>query len=159
MTVLAPPLSAAGLPPHAPIVGAPPSRLTRWSKADFMRVDSLLTCGGRRVELLRGEIWDLGPRNTPHAVELTRTRRYLDRTFVGRDVRVQVPLDVSSDSLFLPEFAVVPVVPDDSLSAHPVGRVAANRTAYGSQQGFGTDDSVAPLAAPHGSVKVSDLLP
>ncbi len=141
------------------VLAPPRTNVLRWTRDDFMRIHSLLTCGGRRVELLRGEIWELGPTNTPHAVELTRTRRYLDRTFVGRDVRVQVPLDVSSDSLFLPDFAVVPVVPDDSLSAHPVGRVAANRTAYGSQQRFGTDDSVAPLAAPHGSVKVSDLLP
>ncbi len=174
-----------------------------------MNVHSLLTSRGRRVELIRGEIWDLGPMNTPHTVGLTRTRRYLDRTFAGLDVRVQVPLDVSADSLPLPDFAVVPLVPDDYLSAHPTGRmaslvveiadsslntdltvkaelyatsgvqeywvldvenrilhvlrnpgtVAANGTAYRSQQQFGPDDSVAPLAAPDRPVKVADLLP
>lgn len=37
--------------------------------------------------------------------------------------------------------------------------VAANGTAYRSQQQLGPDDSVSPLAAPDRSVKVADLLP
>lgn len=89
-----------------------------------MRVHGQLTARGRRVELIHGDIWDLGPNNTSYAVGLTRTRRYLDRVFVGQDVRVQAPLDVSGDSLPLPDFAVVPLVPDDHLSAHPTGSVA-----------------------------------
>jgi Uma2 family endonuclease len=39
------------------------------------------------------------------------------------------------------------------------GTVAANGTAYRSQQQLGPDDTVAPLAAPDRAVKVSDLLP
>lgn len=39
------------------------------------------------------------------------------------------------------------------------GTVAANGTAYRSQQQLGPDDSVAPLAAPDRAVKVADLLP
>jgi Uma2 family endonuclease len=89
-----------------------------------MRVHSLITSAGRRVELIRGEIWEQEPTKTPHAVGLTRTRRYLDRTFVGFDVRVQAPLDVSADSLPLPDFAVAPLVPDDYLSSHPTGNLA-----------------------------------
>jgi Uma2 family endonuclease len=181
----------------------------RWSKEEFMRVHDRLTCRGLRVELIHGEIWDLGPMNTPHAVGLTRTRRYLDRTFIGLDVRVQAPLDVSGDSLPLPDFAVVPLVTDDYLSAHPTGvvaslvveiadssidtdltvkaemyatgsvreywvldvenrvlhvlrdpgTVAANGTAYRSQQQYGPEDNVSPLAAPDRPVKVADLLP
>ena len=122
--VMNPPLVTAELPPAQP----PPTTVIRrvlwWTREEFMNVHSLLTSRGRRAELIRGEIWDLGPMNTPHAVGLTRTRRYLDRTFTGSDVRVRVPLDVSPDSLPLPDFAVVPLVSDDYLSAHPTGQVA-----------------------------------
>ena len=192
--------------PHLP---PPKSRVLRWTRDDFMRVHGQLTSRGRRVELIRGEIWDLGPMTTPHAVGLIRTRRYLDRTFAGLDVRVQAPLDVSGDSLPLPDFVVVPLVPDDYLSAHPAGTVAllvveiadspidtdltvkaelyatggvreywvmdvenrvlhvlrdpgtvaANGTAYRSQQQLGPEASVSPHAAPDRTIKVADLLP
>lgn len=207
--LLTPPLPTTASPPGSPAPLGPSSRVLRWSKEEFMRVHDRLTCRGLRVELIHGEIWDLGPMNTPHAVGLTRTRRYLDRTFIGLDVRVQAPLDVSGDSLPLPDFAVVPLVTDDYLSAHPTGvvaslvveiadssidtdltvkaemyatgsvreywvldvenrvlhvlrdpgTVAANGTAYRSQQQYGPEDNVSPLAAPDRPVKVADLLP
>jgi Uma2 family endonuclease len=192
------------------VLTPPRTNVLRWTRDDFMRIHGQLTSHGRRVELIRGEIWDLGPMNTPHAACVSKSRRHLDTYFgSGWDVRVQLPLDVSRDTMPFPDLLVVPFRHDYYGRAHPTpkdsgllievadttldtdltekaelyatagiheywildvanrvlyvlrdpGTVAANGTAYRSQQQLGPDDSVAPLAAPHGSVKVSDLLP
>jgi Uma2 family endonuclease len=208
--VMNPPLPAVGFPPLPMPPNPPGPRLFRWTQEEFMRVHSLLTCEGKKVQLIRGEIWEFGPMNPPHAAGITKCRRQLERALpAGLDVRVQLPTDVTPDTMPLPDLTVVPLRADDYSTAHPTARetllvvevastslqydltqkaelyavagipeywvldvenrilhllrdpgtVAANGTAYRSQQQFGPDDAVSPLAAPDRTVKVADLLP
>lgn len=102
MTVLAPPLPASGVPPTAPAPASSP-RVFRWTREEFMRVHSLLTFRGRKVELISGQIRELEPMNSPHAACVSKSRHQLAALFGSMwDVRVQLPLDVSRDTMPFP---------------------------------------------------------
>ncbi len=103
-----------------PLASGVPSRRLKWTRDDFMRIHGQLTCVGRRVELIRGDIVDLGPMNTPHAACVSKSRHQLAAVFgTVWDVRVQLPLDVSRDTMPFPDLLVVPFRDDFYLAAHP----------------------------------------
>ncbi len=108
------------------VMTPPRSNVLRWTRDDFMRIHDQLTSHGRRVELIRGEIWDLGPMNTSHAACLSKSRRYLDALFGSAwDVRVQLPLDVSRDTMPFPDLLIVPFRDDFYLRSHPTPQDSA----------------------------------
>lgn len=71
-----------------------------------------------RVELLQGVLVEMSPQGTRHAATLQRLNTKLVPPLVGRaDVRVQLPLAVSAESLPEPDVAVV--ASGDYDRAHP----------------------------------------
>jgi Uma2 family endonuclease len=97
-----------------------------WTREDFMAINSLPEMQGRRLQLLRGVIWDYGIMNSPHAAAVSRGRRRLAALFgLTTEIRVQLPVDVDSDTMPQPDLAVVPFRDDDYVTAHPTASDAS----------------------------------
>ena len=95
-----------------------PERIRPLRRSEF---ESLVAQGrfeGERVELIEGVLVEMTPQAPGHAACVQRLTRVLSRMLTGRaDVRVQLPLAVSDDSLPEPDIAVVPVADFDD--RHP----------------------------------------
>lgn len=73
-----------------------------------------------RVELLDGEIWDMSPQGTRHAVVYTAVHMALQRAFgEGHHMRCQLPFALDETSEPEPDVAVVRGAPFDYLESHP----------------------------------------
>ncbi len=118
-------MTTAALPTPAPAAATPPPlglgpRPYRWTVALFHDANERGLFGeGRRIILIHGELWELGPMNAVHAMGVGLVNAALSKVFAeGFYLRVQVPLDVKRDTDPMPDFSVVPGSPRD-FSTHP----------------------------------------
>jgi Uma2 family endonuclease len=97
-------MSAVLNPPVAPATGARPFRFTR---EQYHQLDRLGFFDGKKVELIRGEIFEMSPKNWPHVVGCRKTADVLGRVFAGRAwVSRQDPVNLN-DSEPEPDVMVV----------------------------------------------------
>ena len=107
-------------PPVGPILRRSQPGQKRWTRKQFQYLGDLGLFEGCRAMLIRGEIWEEGPMDPPHATGISKTTRYLFRVFPDvPHVRIQMPLDCGADTEPHPDLAVVPGHPDDYATAHP----------------------------------------
>jgi Uma2 family endonuclease len=79
---------------------------------------------GRRVELLDGEIFDMGAMNSPHATALTLAAQALADVFgPGHFLRNQQPFAIDARSELQPDIAIVAGEVRDYVYAHPTRAV------------------------------------
>ena len=106
-------------PPPVWAVSLPPRKKSKWSVEEFHRVRATGVWDGLRTYLIRGEIWEQGEMNPPHAVIVGLVQDVLRALFgVGFTVRAQVPL-VLTDSSPFPDLAIVKGQQRDYLKVHP----------------------------------------
>ena len=74
---------------------------------------------GQRVELIEGEIVDMSPQMSPHAMAISLTLLELQKAFPDSYVRMQLPLSFGSSSEPEPDLAVVTGKPRDYPTGHP----------------------------------------
>jgi Fe2+ transport system protein FeoA len=55
----------------------------RFTRGQYHRLGELGFFNGKRVELIRGEIIEMSPKNWPHVVGCRKTGYALERTFAG----------------------------------------------------------------------------
>jgi Uma2 family endonuclease len=85
-----------------------PERLRPIRRTDFERMVEQGLFRDERIELLQGVLVEMSPQGTRHAATIQRLNSKLLPPLVGRaEVRPQLPLAVSQDSLPEPDFAVV----------------------------------------------------
>ncbi|MCC6626455.1 MAG: Uma2 family endonuclease [Chloroflexi bacterium] len=99
---------------------APLPQPIRWTRADFARLADQGFLAGRRVQLVGGEVVEMGPMKGPHAVAIDKVGAAL-RRIVGPDysVRQQLPLALNDFDEPEPDTAVVVGEPDDYVDEHP----------------------------------------
>ena len=196
-------MTTALLPP--PRIGRPsaPAGPYRFTRAEYHRMGELGFFEGKRVELIRGEIYQMSPISWSHTRSLASTLEVLGKIFDGRGwISPQNPVvtddsepepDVAiyrgtfrdyfshptpADTLLIVEIAVTSLVKDTTVKAdfysqegiadywvvdveHRKVTVFRKPSAdgYQSKQMLGETDTIAPLAAPTGTIRVADLLP
>jgi Uma2 family endonuclease len=95
-----------------------PDRVRPLRRLEYEKMVAEGLFAGERVELLDGVIVEMSPQDPRHAGAVQRLTRVLGRALAGRaDVRVQLPLAVSEDSLPEPDTALVALRDFDQ--AHP----------------------------------------
>ena len=92
----------------------------RWTREDYYKMAEAGLFEGRRVELIRGEIFEMTPQLSPHAAAV-RIADYTLRPVFGHGyvISIQLPLSLGLDSDPEPDLAVVPGAPRDFVGAHP----------------------------------------
>ena len=106
-------------PPPVRAVSLPPRKKSKWLVEEFHRIRATGVWDGLRTYLIRGEIWEQGEMNPPHAVIVGLVQDVLRALFgVGFTVRAQVPL-VLTDSSPFPDLAIVKGQQRDYLKVHP----------------------------------------
>ncbi len=92
----------------------------RWTRDEYYKMAASGRFAGRRVELIRGEIFERSPQDSLHAGVITMTYYCLAK-FYTKDmvVRVQQPLVLGLDSDPEPDLAIVQGEVRDYLQAHP----------------------------------------
>lgn len=99
-------------------------QLLRWTREDFHRMDDGGFFEGRRVELLDGQIFEMGAMNSPHATALTLAAQALDGIFgQGHFLRNQQPFAIDARSELQPDIAIVAGGVRDYVDAHPTRAV------------------------------------
>jgi len=95
-----------------------PERLRLLRRVEFEHMVNQGLFRDERIELLRGQLVEMSPQHPPHAGTIQRLNTLLAPPLAGRaEVRIQLPLAVSDDSLPEPDVAVVS--PGDYRRAHP----------------------------------------
>jgi Uma2 family endonuclease len=96
-------------------------RLIHWTRDDYYRLAEAGVFEGRRVELIKGQIYEMSPQKSKHTLGVTRGDRILSAVFepLGCYVRAQFPLELGADSDPEPDLAVVTGQPEDYADAHP----------------------------------------
>jgi len=118
-----------------PATAAPTTR--RWTRQEYHDLAEAGFLGeDDPVELIEGEIIQMSPQNTPHAVAVRLVRRALQRVFAEDTYMVdeQLPLALAPDSEPEPDVAVVEGQPRDFLDDHPAMAVLVVEVADGSLQ-------------------------
>ena len=116
----------------APLPPVPPPALARWPRPvpefagerwtvdEFHAMANPELFEGRRLFLLRGEIWEQGRMNPPHATFLYMATEALRRLFdAGFLVRPQLDLQLEDGTKVVPDILVVRGRVRDFLTAHP----------------------------------------
>lgn len=99
---------------------AQPPEPIRWTRDEFYKMADMGLFNGRRVHLLKGEVFEMSPQYSLHAEAVTKTDDALRKVFRrGYRVRVQLPLDLGADSDPEPDIAVVVGRPGAYRDAHP----------------------------------------
>ena len=93
----------------------------RWSRAEYERMGAAGVFHPEiRVELVRGEIYEMAPQSAPHAACVSLIQEALQRVLpTGYHLRVQLPLAVGDDSEPEPDLAIVSGSPRDYRGTHP----------------------------------------
>jgi len=97
---------SARVPPQStlPITDPQP---WKWSRKQYYRLGDLGFFDGRRVELIRGEIVEMSPRNWPHVVSCRKVADVLKKLFTGVAwIAKQEPVDLT-ESDPEPDVAVI----------------------------------------------------
>lgn len=83
-------------------------RLRPLKKAEYLKLHEWGAFDGERVELVRGRVVRMAPMGTPHAQAVQKLNMFFAKVFGAHaDVRVQLPLLVSDDTLPQPDFSLV----------------------------------------------------
>ncbi len=91
-----------------------------WTKKEYYKLIEIGFFNGKRAELIEGEIIEMSPMKTPHAVTIRLVEKALAVVFAGNyDVRGQLPLDFGETSEPEPDVAVVKGNTRDYLESHP----------------------------------------
>ncbi|MFB6230996.1 MAG: Uma2 family endonuclease [Salinibacter sp.] len=118
-----------------PTTSAPTTH--RWTRQEYHALaDAGFLGEDDPVELIEGEIVQMSPQNTPHAVAVRLARRVLQRIFPGDEYLVdeQLPLALGPDSEPEPDVSVVEGNPRDFLEEHPASAVLVVEVADASLQ-------------------------
>jgi Uma2 family endonuclease len=100
------------------LVDISPERVRPLQRSEYEKMAAEGRFEGERVELLEGFIVEMSPQDPRHAGAVQRLTQVLARALLGRaDIRVQLPLAVSKESLPEPDAAVV--APGDYDDEHP----------------------------------------
>ena len=94
----------------------------RWTREEYHDLaDAGFLGEDDPVELIEGEIIQMSPQNTPHAVAVRLVRRVLQRAFPDDAYMVdeQLPLALDPDSEPEPDVSVIEGHPRDFLDDHP----------------------------------------
>ncbi|HET6147681.1 MAG TPA: Uma2 family endonuclease [Polyangia bacterium] len=95
-----------------------PARVRPLRRVEYERMVDQGLFHDERIELLRGAIIEMSPQGPPHAAVVQRLNTRLVIALAGRaEVRVQLPLAVTDDSLPEPDVALV--APGDYDAGHP----------------------------------------
>jgi Uma2 family endonuclease len=82
--------------PSQPTPPATDPRPWKWSRKQYYRLGELGFFDGHRVELIRGEIVELSPRNWPHVVACRKVAEVLEKVFTGLAwIAKQEPVDLT----------------------------------------------------------------
>jgi Uma2 family endonuclease len=117
MNVAAPPIAPSPSLPRRPTESQP----KRFTLDDYHRLIEIgFFKDGDRIELIRGELFEMAAHGTPHTYTTTHLCRQLDR-LLGDDasVRGQVPITLPSASEPEPDVVIAQVHEDDYFSHHP----------------------------------------
>jgi len=100
-----------------------PRQRRRWTVREFRRLfEAEILAQDARVELVRGEIFEMSPMNPRHATSMRKIGRALLRAFgEGFVVSDQLPLELGADTEVYPDFSVCAGDPDDFSDRHPNG--------------------------------------
>jgi len=91
-----------------------------WNRDEYYRLEELGFFRDQRVELLYGEIVRMSPQNKPHALALSRLNTLMVLVYRSSHyVRVQLPLDLGTESQPEPDIAVVPISLVENSDPHP----------------------------------------
>ncbi len=93
----------------------------RFTLAEYQHLADLgLWADAERVELIRGEIFQMAAKGTPHSVCATRLNRELPKLVGDRATcRSQEPIIIPPHSAPEPDYAIAQNRDDDYLAAHP----------------------------------------
>jgi len=121
-TPITPPSGTTTPPPLQPIPTTQVTqvwpRLWKWTPDDYEKLGKAGFFTGRRVQLIRGEIIDMGIQGPRHFTAILLTTKAVEAAFgVGYVIRPQGPIALD-DSQPEPDVAVVPGSPRDYL-VHP----------------------------------------
>jgi len=85
------------------------ARRHRWTRDEYHRIADLGVLGGRRVELIHGDIVEMSPPKEQHVIAVENVEAAVKRAFEANQwVRTQAPLSMPDDSEPMPDVAVVP---------------------------------------------------
>ena len=91
-----------------------------WDVTEFHKLRESGLWDGRRMILLHGTLWDLGPIKPPHAVAVTLVHHALTNVFgAAFHIRTQLPLVLNLQTDPRPDLAVVAGHPRDYAYDHP----------------------------------------
>lgn len=91
-----------------------------WTRDQYYKMADVGLFDGRRVHLIKGEVFEMSPQYSLHAAAVTKTDDALRKVFRrGYHVRVQLPRDLGTDSDPEPDIAVVVGKPGAYRNAHP----------------------------------------
>ncbi len=99
---------------------AEPPKPVRWTRDEYYKMADMGLFDGRRVHLIKGEVFEMSPQYSPHATGVTLADSVMRRVFKrGYVVRVQLPLDLGADSDPEPDIAVAAGNERTYRDAHP----------------------------------------
>lgn len=100
---------------------AEPRQRRRWSVAEFHRLfEAEILPSEARVELVRGEIFEMSPMKPRHATGMRKIARALQRVFgEGFVVSAQLPLELDAETELHPDFSICAGELDDYADHHP----------------------------------------
>jgi Uma2 family endonuclease len=103
------------------MTGTEEPRLIRWTREEYYRLADAGLFEGRHVELIKGQIFEVGPPSAREATAVTLGAATLRPIFEssGFSVRVRCPLEPGDESAPEPDMAVVTGEQLDYLEAHP----------------------------------------
>ncbi len=91
-----------------------------WTKKEYYKLIDKGFFNGKRAELIEGEIIEISPMKTPHAVTIRLVETVLAKVFSkDYDVRGQLPVDLGDINEPEPDVAVVKGNIRDYLESHP----------------------------------------
>ncbi len=92
----------------------------RWSVDEYYKIYELGLFAGRRVELIKGEIFEMSPMLSPHATSIQLVSEILRGVFERDfDIRAQMPINFGKFSEPEPDVAVVAGTIRDFTDHHP----------------------------------------
>jgi len=98
----------------------PESRPYRWTREEYYKIGEIGFFEDKRVELIEGEVIEIGPIYGPHATSVTLAGDVLRAIFgKGWVVREEKPLSLGDDSDPEPDIALVEGKARDFKDAHP----------------------------------------
>lgn len=102
-------------------MGVTAARVRHWTREEYAKMaEAGIFAPGERVELVEGEIIQMTPQRSPHAVAVSLVYEELRSAFgPGSYVRQQLPLALGEESEPEPDAGVVRGAPRDYVDAHP----------------------------------------